>query len=193
MSLHSRADDEEITRLAVRAGRGDRRALSAFIRATQDDAWRLLAHLAGRQQADDLTQETFLRVINALPRFAARSSARTWLLAIARRVWVDSVRKDVARPQDRAAADEDAVRRVPARGSDEQSISEWLDVRRLIDELAPERREALILTQILGYSYEETARITGVRLGTVRSRVARARGDLIAARAAAAESPTTRA
>ena len=192
MSLHSRADDEEITRLAVRAGRGDRRALSAFIRATQDDAWRLLAHLAGRQQADDLTQETFLRVINALPRFAARSSARTWLLAIARRVWVDSVRKDVARPQDRAAADEDAVRRVPARGSDEQSISEWLDVRRLIDELAPERREALILTQILGYSYEETARITGVRLGTVRSRVARARGDLIADRAAA-ESPTTRA
>ena len=192
MSLHSRADDEEITRLAVRAGRGDRRALSAFIRATQDDAWRLLAHLAGRQQADDLTQETFLRVINALPRFAARSSARTWLLAIARRVWVDSVRKDVARPQDRAAADEDAVRRVPARGSDEQSISEWLDVRRLIDELAPERREALILTQILGYSYEETARITGVRLGTVRSRVARARGDLIAAHAAA-ESPTTRA
>lgn len=192
MSLHSRADDEEITRLAVRAGRGDRRALSAFIRATQDDAWRLLAHLAGRQQADDLTQETFLRVINALPRFAARSSARTWLLAIARRVWVDSVRKDVARPQDRAAADEDAVRRVPARGSDEQSISEWLDVRRLIDELAPERREALILTQILGYSYEETARITGVRLGTVRSRVARARGDLITARAAA-ESPTTRA
>ncbi len=46
--------------------------------------WRLLAHLGGPEIADDLTQETYLRVIGALPRFAARSSARTWLLSLAK-------------------------------------------------------------------------------------------------------------
>jgi len=53
----------------------------------------------------------------------------------------------------------------------------------LIDALPPERREALILTQVLGYTYEEAAKIADVRVGTIRSRVARARADLIAATA----------
>ncbi|HZK32217.1 MAG TPA: sigma factor, partial [Corynebacterium sp.] len=94
MTRHSARDDEKVTDLALRAGRGDRRALTEFIRATQDDVWRLLAHLGGTDIADDLTQETYLRVIKALPRFAARSSARTWILALARHTWVDSVRHD---------------------------------------------------------------------------------------------------
>ena len=59
--------------------------------------------------------------------------------------------------------------------------SEWIDLKTLIDALPVERREALILTQVLGYSYEESAKIADVRVGTIRSRVARARADLIAA------------
>ena len=59
--------------------------------------------------------------------------------------------------------------------------SEWVDVRLMIDALPAERREALILTQVLGYTYEEAARIADVRVGTIRSRVARARADLVAA------------
>ena len=69
-----------------------------------------------------------------------------------------------------------AALRVP-----ESSWSEWVDVRMLIDALPAERREALILTQVLGYSYEEAAKIADVRVGTIRSRVARARADIIAA------------
>ena len=91
-----RSDDAYVTDLALRAGRGDKGALNDFIRATQDDVWRLLAHLAGPEHADDLTQETYLRVMGSLPRFAGRSSARTWLLSLARRAWVDSVRHDMA-------------------------------------------------------------------------------------------------
>jgi RNA polymerase sigma-70 factor (ECF subfamily) len=132
------ARDAAVTDLALRAARGDRRALTDFIEATHGDVWRLLAHLADTDRADDLTQETYLRVMGALPRFAARSSARTWLLSLAHRVWVDSVRHD----------------------------------------LAPERREALILTQVLGYTYAEAAEICDVRVGTIRSRVARARADM---------------
>ena len=95
----STSDDAYVTDLALRAGRGDKHALTEFIRLTQNDVWRLLAHLAGPQHADDLTQETYLRVLGSLPRFQARSTARTWILSLARRAWVDSVRHDMARPR----------------------------------------------------------------------------------------------
>lgn len=179
MRHHPESDDARVTDLALRAGRGDRRALTEFIRATHGDVWRLLAHLGNTDVADDLTQETYLRVMRALPRFAANSSARTWLLAIARRVWVDNVRHDMARPRKSSTEYEDAARSQATPGASETAWSEWLDVREQIAKLPEERREALILTQILGYAYEETAKITGVRVGTVRSRVARARRDLL--------------
>jgi len=112
--------------------------------------------------------------MSALPRFAARSSAKTWLLSLARRVWVDNIRHDMARPR-KSAAEVESVDT-----PQESHWSEWVDVRMLIDALPPERREALILTQVLGYSYEEAAKIADVRIGTIRSRVARARADVIA-------------
>lgn len=177
--------DDPATKLALAAGKGDRAALTAFIEATQNDVWRLLAHLGGTAAADDLTQETYLRVISALPRFAARSSAKTWILSLARRVWVDSVRHDMARPRKANMAVEDLS---PA--ASKNSWSEWVDVRLLIDTLPSERREALILTQVLGYTYEEAAQIAGVRVGTIRSRVARARKDIIAATAKTEDTTT---
>lgn len=180
MTHHSAADDAHVTDLALKAGRGDRAALTEFIKATQDDVWRLLAHLGGPDIADDLTQETYLRVMSALPRFAARSSARTWLLSLARRAWVDNIRHDMARPRKSATEYEDALSSPTENAG---AWSEWIDTRSLIDALPVERREALILTQVLGYTYEEAAKIAGVRVGTIRSRVARARKDLIAASA----------
>ncbi|AKE40393.1 RNA polymerase sigma factor [Corynebacterium kutscheri] len=164
-----------VTELALKAGRGDKAALTEFIRLTQKDVWRLLAHLGGSGIADDLTQETYLRVISALPRFAARSSAHTWLLSLARRVWVDNIRHDLARPKKSIAQVESID------SPSESTWSDWVDVQLIIDELPIERREALILTQVLGYSYEEAATIAGVRIGTIRSRVARARADILAA------------
>lgn len=59
--------DDRVTQLALAAGRGDKTALTEFIRETQNDVWRLLAHLGGSEIADDLTQETYLRVMSALP------------------------------------------------------------------------------------------------------------------------------
>ncbi|WKD58548.1 RNA polymerase sigma factor [Corynebacterium caspium] len=179
MTYHSARDDDRTTELALSAGRGDRVALTEFIQATQGDVWRLLAHLAGPDVADDLTQETYLRVIRALPRFAATASARTWLLSIARRVWVDNIRHDMARPRKSAAEYEDVAEIMLPPDDNATSWSEWIDVRAVIDKLPSDRKEALVLTQILGYSYAEAARIAGVRVGTIRSRVARARAELI--------------
>ncbi len=77
---------DPLTRLAVAARDGDRVALASFVERSQADVWRFCAHQIGRPHADDATQETFLRAIGSLRTFRAESSARTWLLSIARRV-----------------------------------------------------------------------------------------------------------
>lgn len=91
--------DDHLTALALAAGAGDRNALAEFIRSTQADVWRFVAHLTDVQSADDLTQETYLRAMGSLPRFAGRSTARTWLLSIARRAVIDRLRNASARPR----------------------------------------------------------------------------------------------
>lgn len=176
-------NEDPITLLALAAGQGDRAALDQFIRATERDVWRTVAFLADPGSADDLSQETYLRAIGALPRFAGRSSARTWLLSIARRVVVDQVRRNQARPRTTSQVDLEGVfgsRQTAARFGTAR-FEDVVEVRVLLDGLSPERRDALVLTQVLGLSYDEAAEVCGCPLGTIRSRVARAREDLIAA------------
>ena len=173
--------DDQITRLALAAGNGDDKALDAFIRATERDVWRCVAFLADPGSADDLTQETYLRTIGALPRFTAAASARTWLLSIARRVVVDHIRHKQARPRTTGVADLEQVLQARRPGGRFEDI---VEVRMLLDGLDAQRREALMLTQVLGLSYAEAAEVSGCPVGTIRSRVARAREDLLAARQA---------
>ena len=178
LSVGKRGDDDRITHLALSAGQGDRAALSEFIQATQRDVWRMVAYLADPASADDLTQETFLRAIGSLSRFSGLSTARTWLLSIARRVVVDQIRYNTTRPRAANVADlDDAV----GRGQRSSRIEDIVETRILLDGLGVERREALILTQILGLSYAEAAGVCGCPIGTIRSRVARAREDLLRA------------
>ncbi|MQA86708.1 MAG: sigma-70 family RNA polymerase sigma factor [Streptosporangiales bacterium] len=158
------------------AGRGDEAAAAAFVRASQADVWRLLAHLAGRAVADDLTQETYLRAFGALRRFRGESSARTWLLSIARRTAADHLRSRARRPQVVGDAGE-----TPPDKTAEPDPAGGVAIRMLVQSLEPERRDAFVLTQVLGLSYEEAAQVCGCPVGTIRSRVARARHDLVAA------------
>ncbi|WP_424186251.1 sigma-70 family RNA polymerase sigma factor [Actinokineospora sp. G85] len=170
------ATDNDITDWALRARDGDRRALERFIRATQRDVWRLVASLATPRAADDLTQETYARALVSITRFEGRSSARTWLISIARRVVVDTVRMARCRPRISAADWEaEADRRTPG-GRFEDLVE--LDI--MLAGLSDERREALVLTQVLGLPYAEAAAVVGCPIGTIRSRVARAREDLLA-------------
>ena len=156
---------------------GDRSALAALIRATQPEVWRFLAYQVSPHEADDLTQETYLRMVSALPRFEGRSTFQTWLLVIARRVVIDHIRARKRRPP--VVPDADWTGIADQAGADEIAVSEW---HLLLAGLAPERREALVLTQLLGLSYAEAADVCGIPVGTVRSRIARARDELIAAR-----------
>lgn len=175
---------DDLTSLLLHARDGDRIALAAAIRAGQPDVWRLCAHLVDRGEADDLTQETFLRAVRALPAYRAEASGRTWLLAIARRACADALRSRHRRRRLAARLDATHTTDVPAhRPADEQSGAE---VARMLDGLRAERREAFVLTQLLGCTYEEAAAACSVPVGTIRSRVARARADLLAALEAAA-------
>jgi RNA polymerase sigma-70 factor (ECF subfamily) len=159
---------------------GDPAKADQFVRALHRDVWRYVAHLsADRQAADDLTQEVFLRALAALPRFQGRSSARTWLLSIARRTVVDSLRHAAARPRlsDREDWQSQAEHTQP-RGL--PGFEDGVALAELLAAIPAERREAFVLTQLLGLPYAEAARAIGCPVGTVRSRVARARGSLIA-------------
>ncbi len=172
---------DEVTEAALAAGRGDRVALERFVRATQRDVWRLVAHLGGPGLADDLVQETYLRALPSLPSFEGRSSAKTWLLSIARHAVVDHIRTVTSRPRTTGAVD--WVRVSDSRRNDSQrpGFEDIVEVAVLLDGLSPDRREALVLTQILGMSYDEAADVCGVPVGTIRSRVARGRHDLLEA------------
>jgi RNA polymerase sigma-70 factor, ECF subfamily len=185
---HPTTADEAITALALRARQGCPQAVERFVRATRPDVWRYVAHLSGdHQAADDLTQETYLRVLRGLPRFEGRSSARTWLLSIARRAVADRFRHTAARPRLADATDwQLAAERAQPRGL--PGFEEGIALRELLDALPDERRKAFVLTHVVGLPYAEAADITGCPVGTVRSRVARARASLIGS-IEAAESP----
>ncbi|HEX6969561.1 MAG TPA: sigma-70 family RNA polymerase sigma factor [Micromonosporaceae bacterium] len=172
------ADDAEITGWALAAKAGDRAAAATFVRLTQPTVIRFLTHLADAADIEDLAQETYLRAMHALPRFAGRSSARTWLLAIARRVAADHVRTLVRRPRLTRGADWESAVEASAAGS---LLEDAVVLRQLLLDLPTERREAFVATQIAGLSYAEAAEVCGCPIGTIRSRVARAREDLVAA------------
>ncbi len=159
---------DELTPLLQAAAQGDRAALTAFIRRAQPDVWRFVAHLVDPASADDLTQEVFLRALSAAPGFRGEASARTWLLAIARRTAADEIRR---RQRRRALPDPPPAVEADPAGP--------LALRGLLAALRPERREAFVLTQVLGLSYAEAADTCQVPVGTIRSRVSRARGDLL--------------
>ncbi|THA50147.1 sigma-70 family RNA polymerase sigma factor [Streptomyces sp. A1136] len=177
---HTPDSDAVVTQLALAARDGDPAKTDRFVRALHRDVWRYVAYLsADPQAAEDLTQDVFLRALAALPRFEGRSSARTWLLSIARRTVVDSVRHAAARPRlsDRYDWQSAAEQNQPY---DLPGFEDGIALAELLATIPAERREAFVLTQLLGLPYAEAAVAVGCPIGTVRSRVARARTALIA-------------
>jgi len=177
---------DELTSLACAAGRGDRYALAAFVQRTQGDVWRFCAHLIDPASADDLAQETYLRAIPALRRFRGDAQVRTWLLAIARRVCAAEID---ARAKDRKLALRLYVDPAASLGQPPQSPGAQTAVDQMLCALDPDRRAAFVLTQLLGFSYAEAATVCACPVGTIRSRVARAREDLDAMLSDPAERP----
>lgn len=175
----TKMSDESITAWALAARRGDADAVEHFVRALHRDVQRYVAHLCADPQAvDDLAQDTFLRALGSLHRFEGRCSARTWLLSIARRAVIDSFRYAAARPRLSDLTDwQLAVERTQPH--DLPGFDDGVALLDLLAALPDERREAFVLTQLLGLPYAEAALLSDCPVGTVRSRVARARAALL--------------
>jgi RNA polymerase sigma-70 factor (ECF subfamily) len=170
--------DDPLWPCAAAAAEGDDRAVAALVRRTEAEVWRLCTVLGSEGEVEDLVQDTYLRALRALPHFRGEAPVRLWLLTIARRACADHVRR---RQRQRRLHDrltiEAGAGSMTAGGSD---TGEMIGID-LLQQLDPDRREAFALTQLAGLSYEEAATVVGCPIGTIRSRVARARGDLRAA------------
>ena len=149
------------------AARGDRDALGELVRSLQAPVWRFAFHLTrDRDLADEAAQETWLRAVRSLPRFRGDSSVLTWLLAIARHVVAGLLRERCRTPPETAPPPP-------------WTSTGLVDVQTELARLPPQLAEALLLTQVVGLSYEEAAAVMGVAVGTIRSRVFRARAALM--------------
>lgn len=170
---------DHLTNVLLAARDGDRAALDRFVAETQADVWRLCHYLGDAQHADDLAQETYERAIGSIHRFRADGAARGWLLTIARRTCIDHTRRAT-----RKRRLERSVLSNATAGSSTGTIvapdaTGRIDLDEVVRCLDDDRRDAFVLTQVLGLHYDEVAEILGCPIGTVRSRVSRARADLV--------------
>jgi len=161
--------DDDLGLLAEAASMGDDAALRQLVLATEASIRSACRRLGSPADAEDLAQETYLRALRALPTFRGDAPVRVWLLSIAPHVCADHVRKRTRR------ADIDArFRPRPLVSLPDERFA----VDDLIRSIDPAQREAFVLTQELGLSYDEAAAMCGCPVGTIRSRVARARANL---------------
>jgi RNA polymerase sigma-70 factor (ECF subfamily) len=168
-----------------RAQRGDEAACRALVLRYQHAVFALLSRMLGpsgrRGLVEDLAQETFLRVFRALAAFSPLGPARlsTWILTIAARLAVDELRRPAAPAAAVAGADTVAG---PGRADDATRRAQLgRAIERAVGELPAEYRAAFLLREYHELAYDDIARALEVDIGTVKSRLSRARTALRAA------------
>ena len=133
--------------------------------------------LCGRPDvADDLVQETLLKAWAAQERFEPGTSMRAWTFVILRNAYLTEMRRN----RFRGDYDETVAERILVAPPGQEGPMHLSDLHRALLTLPPERREALLLIGAGGFSYEEAAEICGCAVGTIKSRVGRARATLSA-------------
>jgi RNA polymerase sigma-70 factor, ECF subfamily len=126
-------------------------------------------------RADDLVQEALVKAWSAFASFQEGTSLRAWLFTILRNVFFSQYRK-----RRREVQDVDGIAAGQLVTQPDQDVRlDLKDFRAALNRLPPDQREALILIGASGFSYEEAAEICGCAIGTVKSRVNRARGRLL--------------
>lgn len=179
--------DAELIRRCV-ADR-DPEAFESLMSRYQDRIYRLIARsVRDGETAADLTQETFLKAWKGLPNFQGDAEFFTWLYRIARNVISSEFRRVAARPRIVASVDpgrdaaDGGTREPEAFGASPEAaaMSRERQERLLesLDSLGPEFREIILLRDVEGESYEDLAEMLEIPVGTVRSRLHRARLEL---------------
>ncbi len=183
MVARAPSESTELDELTLaRAQRGEDAGCRALVVRYQAPVFALLGRMLGRRgTVEDLAQETFLRVFRALPAFARGGPARlsTWILTIATRLALDELRKRP--PQLVPLDDEPALAGGPRADADAERRALGQAIQAAVGQLPPDFQAVFLLREYHGLEYEEIARALDVDLGTVKSRLSRARAQLRAA------------
>ncbi|KAA1258248.1 ECF RNA polymerase sigma factor SigE [Rubripirellula obstinata] len=173
-SSDDRPAHESLSQCVVQsATNGDRAAQRAIYEATSDRVFRLMVRMVGQQDADDLTQQTFVRAFTKLDQFGGESKFETWLYRLATNEALQHLRREKHRRTKELVVEPtaDQTDRVE---EDERATM----VRSALDQLDPELRAIFTLKEESGLSYHEIAATLGIPEGTVGSRLNRARREL---------------
>jgi len=169
--------------LAERHRYGDVDAFDEVYERFESMVYNLALRMGGDEaEAADCAQETFLRVYRHLGGFRGKSNLKTWVFRIALNCCRSRYRKRATRQKYMDSSGDEVIDRVAdeARNPEQRAAAAELSlqVQRALAEVAPVYREAVILRDLQGLTYDEMASVLGVRLGTVRSRIARGREQL---------------
>lgn len=178
-----RAEPSEIDALIARCLSGDQLAWDQIVRQHWRKVFNLAYKFVGRHdEAEDLTQDIFLKIFKALHTFDRRANFQTWLISISRNLCIDHYRS-VRKERETMARDVDASDLAPAaKDRSPYGELEQLDLRQLIRqglaELPVALREAVMLRDLQEFSYQEIAARLQLPEGTVKSRINRGRLEL---------------
>jgi len=160
---------------------GDLAAFEELVERHRPVVYRVAARVVGREEAEDVTQETFLRAYHRLSRFRGESAFRSWLLRIAHNTAVNAARRRLPEPVEVDEHADTTVVAAPARepvsALEESERRERLELK--LGELRPEHRAVLVLRDLEGMAYEEIATVTETPVGSVKGRLHRGRRELI--------------
>lgn len=180
---------QDLTELFKRAAKQNEAAFSELVKLTEKTVWRYVYHLVkNREDAFDVSQETYLKLWKSLPRYRGECAPTTWLLRIAHSCALDFLR---------ASPKHDAL---PLTTTDQEGEEMTVDlpdpdpsgnpesayarkekreaIRQALADLSEEHRDIIVLRDFDGRSYEEIADILGIESGTVKSRLSRARASM---------------
>jgi RNA polymerase sigma-70 factor (ECF subfamily) len=170
------SDDADLVR---RTTRGELTAFEQLVDRHRPVVVRVAAGIVGSEEAEDVSQDAFLRAFHRLERFRGEAPFRSWLLRITHNAALDHLARRRAEPVDPETFDDSpqSAVRAPAERLELRERIERLE--RKLRGLSAEHRAVLVLRDAEGFSYEEIAAITASPLGTVKGRLHRARREFI--------------
>jgi len=175
--------DSEEAALLARAGAGDREALGSLLQAHYDRCYAVCRRiLASEEDARDATQEAMIAIARGIAKFDGRSAFSTWCYRVATNAALDELRRRRRRPQPGVEDISTADGRFAELPSSQEGVSgpvtDRVAVAQALARLPEEQRVAVVLRDIADLDYAEIGEVLGIPLGTVRSRIFRARAAL---------------
>jgi RNA polymerase sigma-70 factor (ECF subfamily) len=174
----------EEARIIKKAQNGSERAFETLILSCQGKAYSIAyRYLNNQEDAMDALQESFIKAYRSLGTFKGNSSFQTWIYRIVVNTCYDMLRKKKSRIQADSLykndGEDEYIIQVPDEGKGPEDLAieqeEKADILKCLDELPLDQKEIIVLRDVEGFSYEEITLILSITMGTVKSRISRAR------------------